>query len=98
MVSPPAGRARLSKSRKAEHRTVSRLTAVRCRSLREDDLSAHACLLRQMNKTQVIQMAFGYLNGLSPYFFDRGLTIASDVAPAVLTREALQQIRDAAQT
>ena len=50
-----------------------------------------------MNKTRLAQTAFGYLNGLSPYFFDRGLTIASDVAPAVLTREALRHIRDLAQ-
>jgi hypothetical protein len=37
------------------------------------------------------------LNGLSPYFFDRSLTIATDVAPAVLTREGLHHIRNAAQ-
>jgi len=50
-----------------------------------------------MNKTRLVQTTFRYLNGLSPYFFDRSLTIAMDVAPAVLTREALYHIRHAAQ-
>jgi len=49
-----------------------------------------------MNKTRLVETAFRYLNGFSPYFFDRSLTIATDVAPAVLTREALYHIRHAA--
>jgi len=50
-----------------------------------------------MNKTRLVQTAFRYLSGFSPYFFDRSLTIATDVAPAVLTREALHRIHQSEQ-
>ena len=51
-----------------------------------------------MNKTQLVQTAFRQLCGLSPYFFDRSLTIAADTAPAVFAREALRHIRHAEST
>ena len=60
-------------------------------------LSAYVRVRPKMNKTRLVQRAFRYLNGLGPYFFDRSLTIATDVAPAVFTREALHHIRHAAQ-
>lgn len=48
-----------------------------------------------MNKTQLVQAAFRQLSGLSPYFFDRSIAIAADIAPAGFTREALRRIRHA---
>jgi FkbM family methyltransferase len=47
-----------------------------------------------MNKTRMFRAALRCLNGLSPCYFDRGLTIATGVAPAVFAREALYHIRN----
>jgi FkbM family methyltransferase len=48
-----------------------------------------------MNKTRLFQAGLGCLNSVSPYFFDRGLTIATDIARPVFVREALYYIRHA---
>ena len=37
------------------------------------------------------------LNAVSPYFFDRGLTIGTSVAPAAFVREALRHVRSSGQ-
>ena len=50
-----------------------------------------------MNKTHIFQTVLRSLNAASPYFFDRGLTIGTSVAPAVFVREALRHIRSSSQ-
>ena len=50
-----------------------------------------------MNKTRIFQTVLRSLNAASPYFFDRGLTIGTSVAPAVFVREALRHSRGSSQ-
>jgi FkbM family methyltransferase len=48
-----------------------------------------------MKKTWMFKAMLRYLSHLSPHYFDRGLTIAVEVEPAIFTREALYHIRHA---
>jgi hypothetical protein len=50
-----------------------------------------------LNKTQIFRKMLRSLNAVSPYFFDRGLTIGTGVAPAVFVREALRHSRGSGQ-
>jgi FkbM family methyltransferase len=50
-----------------------------------------------VNKTHIFQAMLHSLNAVSPYFFDRGLTIGTGVAPAVFMREALRHSRGSGQ-
>ena len=48
-----------------------------------------------VSKTRIFREMLTYCRRATPHFFDRGLTIATEVEPAVFAREALYHIRHA---